>query len=148
MSSYRIALIPGDGIGNEVVPAAVRVLDKAAALGGFELKYQTFSYSCELYTKEGHMMPPDALERLRDSDSIFLGAVGYPGVPDHVSLWGLLIPIRRGFEQYAPNVGLVYRELAGLDTQCGGNPGDCIDIPWEQKAEKGFIVRQTLLEFR
>ena len=59
-----------------------------------------------------------------------------------------LVELRRGFEQYAPNVGLVYRELAGLDTQCGGNPGDCIHTPWEQKAEKGFIVRQTLLEFR
>ena len=88
MSNYQIALIPGDGIGQEVIPAAVRVLDKAAALGGFSLTYQTYDYSCEHYAKHDRMMPDDGLERLRDSDGIFLGAVGFPGVPDHVSLWG------------------------------------------------------------
>ena len=120
MNSYKIALVPGDGIGNEVIPAAVRVLDRAAALGGFGLEYSHYDYSCELYTKTGAMMPADGLERLRDSDAIFLGAVGYPGVPDHVSLWGLLIPIRRGFEQYV-NLRPV-RLLKGIDSPLK-NPG-------------------------
>lgn len=100
MKSYHIATVPGDGIGKEVIPASVMVLDAVANLCGFQLSYQNFEYSCEYYKKHGQMMPEDGLDRLRDSDGIFLGAVGYPGVPDHVSLWGLLIPIRRGFQQY------------------------------------------------
>ena len=100
MHKHHIALVPGDGIGREVIPAAVKVLDKAAALSGFSLTYRSYDYSCEYYTQHGKMMPDDGLDRLRDSDSIFLGAVGFPGVPDHVSLWGLLIPIRRTFQQY------------------------------------------------
>ncbi|MEQ9296948.1 MAG: tartrate dehydrogenase [Cyclobacteriaceae bacterium] len=100
MNTYRIATIPGDGIGKEVIPASVRVLEAVAAQCGFELKFTYFDYSCEYYRKSGKMMPDNGLERLSDSDSIFLGAVGYPGVPDHVSLWGLLIPIRRAFHQY------------------------------------------------
>ncbi|HET9147407.1 MAG TPA: tartrate dehydrogenase, partial [Acetobacteraceae bacterium] len=97
---YRIAVIPGDGIGNEVVPAAMRVLDRAAALGGFVLDYNQFDWSCEVFKATGRMMPEDGIARLADHDAILLGAVGYPGVPDHVSLWGLLIPIRREFDQY------------------------------------------------
>jgi len=100
MNSYKIALIPGDGIGQEVVPEALSVLDKVAALTGFKLEYAHYDWSCELFKKTGKMMPDDGLDQLRDSDSIFLGAVGFPGVPDHVALWGLLIPIRRAFEQY------------------------------------------------
>ncbi|WP_157252981.1 isocitrate/isopropylmalate dehydrogenase family protein [Nonomuraea typhae] len=95
MTKHHIALIPGDGIGAEVLPAARRVLD---AVGDFS--YQEFDWSCERLAREGAMMPPDGLERLRDHDAILLGAVGAPEVPDHVSLWGLLIPIRRGFQQY------------------------------------------------
>ena len=100
MNTYHIASVPGDGIGKEVIPASVEVLDAVASLCGFQLSYQNFDYSCEYFKEHGHMMPEDGLDRLRDSDGIFLGAVGYPGVPDHVSLWGLLIPIRRGFQQY------------------------------------------------
>src|SRR5690349_20607775 len=100
MARYRIAVIPGDGIGKEVVPEGVRVLDAAAARFGFALAYDDFDWSCETYKATGRMMPEDGLDRLRDHDAIFLGAVGFPGVPDHVSLWGLLIPIRRTFEQY------------------------------------------------
>lgn len=100
MNKYKIAVVPGDGIGNEVVPESIRVLDHVASLGGFALTYQYFDYSCEYYVKNGRMMPDDGIERLREHDGIFLGAVGYPGVPDHVSLWGLLIPIRRKFQQY------------------------------------------------
>lgn len=101
MTRHTIALIPGDGIGLEVVPAAQRVLDHLAALhGGFTLEYHTYPWGCEYYSKHGRMMPENALDTLRETDAIFLGAVGYPGIPDHVSLWGLLIPIRRAFEQY------------------------------------------------
>lgn len=98
--SYRIAVIPGDGIGKETVPEGVRVLDAAARRFGFKLAFDHYDWSCETYQRTGAMMPEDGLERLRPADSISLGAVGWPGVPDHVSLWGLLIPIRRGFDQY------------------------------------------------
>jgi tartrate dehydrogenase/decarboxylase/D-malate dehydrogenase len=97
---HRIAVIPGDGIGKEVVPEGQRVLEAAARRFGFELAWSDFDWSCERFTKTGRMMPEDGLEQLRACDAIFLGAVGAPGVPDHVSLWGLLIPIRRTFRQY------------------------------------------------
>ncbi len=101
MKNYNVAVIPGDGIGNEVVPAAIRVLDAAAELhGGLKFSYQSFEWSCAYYLKHGKMMPDDALQTLSNFELIFLGACGYPGVPDHVSLWGMLIPIRRRFEQY------------------------------------------------
>lgn len=101
MNKYNIALIPGDGIGKEVVPAGVRVLEAAGRLtGSFRLETKLFEWGCEYYLKHGRMMDEDGLEQLASFDSIFLGAVGYPGVPDHVSLWGLLLPIRQGFDQY------------------------------------------------
>jgi tartrate dehydrogenase/decarboxylase / D-malate dehydrogenase len=97
---HSVALIPGDGIGREVVPAARRVLDAVAGRHGVRFAYEEFDWSCERYLREGAMMPPDGLDRLRVHDTVLLGAVGAPEVPDHVSLWGLLIPIRRGFRQY------------------------------------------------
>ena len=100
MKTYRIAAIPGDGIGKEVVPEGVRVLETAARRFGFALQWREFDWSCETYLKTGAMMPSDGLQQLRSFDAIFLGAVGHPSVPDHVSLWGLLIPIRRAFRQY------------------------------------------------
>jgi tartrate dehydrogenase/decarboxylase/D-malate dehydrogenase len=90
----------GDGIGKEVVPEGMRVLDVAAERFGFKLEWKPFPWSCEYYSSKGEMMPKNGMDILREYESIFLGAVGYPGVPDHVSLWGLLIPIRRGFQQY------------------------------------------------
>ena len=101
MKRYRIAVIPGDGIGNEVVPEGIRVLEAAGKKFGIQFDWDRFPWSCEYYAKHGEMMPRDGLDRIRKHDAIFLGAVGFPGVPDHVSLWGLLIPIRRGFKQYA-----------------------------------------------
>jgi tartrate dehydrogenase/decarboxylase/D-malate dehydrogenase len=98
--SYRIAVVPGDGIGKETTPEGLRVLDAAARRFGFDLKLKHYDWSCETYSRTGRMMPEDGIDQLRDSDSVFLGAVGWPGVPDHVSLWGLLIPIRREFDQY------------------------------------------------
>ncbi|MBR8639256.1 tartrate dehydrogenase [Streptomyces tuirus] len=98
--NHRIALIPGDGIGTEVLPPARRVLDAVGRRHGIGFSYTSYDWSCERYVREGSMMPEDGLDRLREADAILLGAVGYPGVPDHVSLWGLLIPIRRTFRQY------------------------------------------------
>ena len=100
MKNYRIAVVAGDGIGKEVVPEGQRVLEAAGRKFGFTLAWDEKPWSCEYYAKHGKMMPDDGLDQIRGHDSIFLGAVGFPGVPDHVSLWGLLIPIRRGFHQY------------------------------------------------
>jgi len=99
-NAYKIAVIPGDGIGNEVVPEAIRVLEAAGRKFDFACSWDEKDWSCERFHKKGAMMPDDGLDQIRDHDSILLGAVGYPGVPDHVSLWGLLIPIRREFRQY------------------------------------------------
>ncbi len=99
--AYHIAVIPGDGIGKEVVPEGIKVLEAVGAKFGIGFRFRYFDWSCETYKRTGRMMPPDGIARLRDHDAIFLGAVGFPGVPDHISLWGLLLPIRREFEQYA-----------------------------------------------
>src|SRR5690625_555822 len=97
---YRIGLPAGDGVGQEVLPEGVRVLEALGRDFGFGVEWESFPYSCQSFREQGAMMPPDGLERLRPFDTIFLGAVGAPDVPDHVSLWGLLIPIRRAFDQY------------------------------------------------
>ena len=99
-TTQRIALIPGDGIGTEVCPAACAVLDAVGRQHAICFAYDELDWSCARYLAEGAMMPADGLARVRGHDAIFLGAVGAPGVPDHESLWGLLIPIRRGFGQY------------------------------------------------
>ena len=101
MKKYEIAVIPGDGIGKEVVPAAVRVLQTLADVhGGIQFEFTEFPWSCEYYLEHGKMMPDDGLQILQGFDAIFLGAVGNPKlVPDHISLWGILIKIRRSFEQ-------------------------------------------------
>jgi tartrate dehydrogenase/decarboxylase/D-malate dehydrogenase len=100
VSKYRIAVIEGDGIGKEVVPEGIRVLEAVGKVFNLSFEWQHFPWSCETWHATGKMMPDDGIEQLRDFDAIFLGAVGYPGVPDHISLWGLLIPIRRAFDQY------------------------------------------------
>lgn len=100
MRIYKIAVIPGDGIGLEVVPEGIRVLEAAGKKFGFDFDWQHFDWSCETYLKSGMMMPADGIEQLSGFEAIYLGAVGHPTVPDHVSLWGLLIPIRRSFRQY------------------------------------------------
>jgi len=123
---HRIAMIPGDGIGKEVVPAAARVLDAAGKRFGFELEWTPFDWSCERYTKSGRMMPDNGLDQLRGFAAIFLGADGLPGVPAHVSLWGLLIPIRRGFHQYI-NLRPV-RLLKGVRSPLAGRGPADIDM--------------------
>ncbi len=121
--TYRIAVIPGDGVGHEVVPEGVRVVEAAGARFGATFIWTTFDWSCRRYAAMGRFMPDDGLEMLRAHDAIFLGAVGWPGVPDHVSLWGLLLPIRRQFEQYI-NLRPV-RLLPGITSPLvGRGPGD------------------------
>ena len=101
MNTYKIAVIAGDGIGPEVIAEGVKTLEAVAKLdGGFRFEFTFFPWGCEYYLKEGRMMAEDGLERLKEHDAIFLGAVGYPGVPDHISLWDLLLVIRKSFDQY------------------------------------------------
>ncbi|MEJ2168880.1 MAG: tartrate dehydrogenase [Desulfobacterales bacterium] len=130
--ALNIALIPGDGIGREVVPEGVRVLEALATRHGFEVKFEAFPYGCNYYLKRGVMMPADGLNRLGDFDAILLGAVGDPEVPDHVSLWGLLIPIRRQFQQYV-NLRPV-RLLPGIRSPLAGRKAEDIDC---------YIVREN-----
>ncbi len=116
MNTYRIAVIEGDGIGKEVVPAAIEVLDKIAQLdGSFQFEWTYFPWGCDYYLEHGVMMPENGIETLKKYDQIFLGAVGMPElVPDHISLWGLLIKIRRGMKQ-SINVRPA-KLLAGLES--------------------------------
>ncbi len=98
--AVNIAVIPGDGIGKEVIPEGMRVLERAGQKHGVTFDWTSFDWSCETYHRTGRMMPEEGIEELRPFDAVYLGAVGFPGVPDHISLWGLLIPIRREFDQY------------------------------------------------
>lgn len=112
MPTHNIAVIPGDGIGQEVVPEGIRVLEAVGRRFGIDFRWNTFGWNCENFTRTGRMMPEDGIEQLGAYDAIYLGAVGFPGVPDHISLWGLLIPIRRLMRQYV-NVRPV-RMLKGM----------------------------------
>ncbi|MFN7193764.1 MAG: tartrate dehydrogenase [Rhodospirillales bacterium] len=116
--TYRIAAIPGDGIGKEVVPAALRALAALATRGGFALAPVEFDWGCDYYKRRGTMMPADGLAQLKPFDAIFFGAVGMPDVPDHVTLWGLRLAICQPFDQYA-NVRPV-RLLPGIESPIAG----------------------------
>ncbi|WP_293387015.1 tartrate dehydrogenase [Nevskia sp.] len=155
---HRIALIEGDGIGREVVPAGIRVIEAAARHLGFRCEFVHFDWSCERYAATGRMMPEDGLRQLRDFDAIYLGAVGYPGVPDHVSLWGLLLPIRREFDLYAnlrpvrlfegvpcPLVGRKPGEIDFVVVR-ENTEGEYSDIGGRQYAgtEREFVVQQAV----
>ncbi len=101
MDVYKIALIPGDGVGPEVIDEGVKVLEKISELDGtFRFEFTHFPWGCEFYSEHGKMMDDDGIEQLSEFDAIYLGAVGFPGVPDHISLWDLLLKIRKGFDQY------------------------------------------------
>lgn len=102
MRKYKIAAIPGDGIGPEVIAAGLEVLHALAARdGNFKLDVEHFPWSSDYYLAQGHYIPEGGLERLKTFDAIFFGAVGARDVPDHISLWGLRLPIAQGFDQYA-----------------------------------------------
>ena len=101
MPHFQIAVIPGDGIGPEVVPEGLRVIEAAAARHGATFAFTHHDWGSEYYFRHGCMMPPAGLELLRPADAIYLGAIGHPDIPDHTTLNGLLLPIRRAFDQYA-----------------------------------------------
>ncbi|MSQ63628.1 MAG: tartrate dehydrogenase, partial [Betaproteobacteria bacterium] len=101
MKSYRIASIPGDGIGKEVIAAGIEVLNELSGKENFDIKIESFDWSSERYLRTGAYIPEGGLEKLKAFDAIFFGAVGSPDVPDHISLWGLRLPICQGFDQYA-----------------------------------------------
>ncbi|WP_458189026.1 isocitrate/isopropylmalate dehydrogenase family protein [Haladaptatus sp. NG-WS-4] len=124
--AYDIATIPGDGIGPEVVDAALPLFADAAEAEGFEFETTRYDWGSERYLNEGAMMPNDGLDRLEDSDAILLGAVGHPEVPDHVTLHGLLLPIRKGFDQ-----GICKRPSVlfdGIESPLRGYDGGDIDF--------------------
>ena len=101
MRTFKVAVIAGDGIGPEVLAEGIKVLDKVAELdGSFKIEYTHFPWGCEYYLEHGKMMDDDGMDKLKEYDAIYLGAVGFPGVPDHISLWDLLLRIRKGFDQY------------------------------------------------
>jgi tartrate dehydrogenase/decarboxylase/D-malate dehydrogenase len=132
MKEFHIAVIPGDGIGKEVVPEGIRVLEALAEQYPFKVRFAEFPYSCQYYLEHGTMMPENGIEQLRPFDAILLGAVGYPGVPDHVSLWGLLIPVRRQFQQYV-NLRPV-RLLRGIASPLANRTSEDIDF---------YIIREN-----
>jgi tartrate dehydrogenase/decarboxylase/D-malate dehydrogenase len=131
--TIKVAVIPGDGIGKEVMPEGMRVLEAAGHKHGIIFEWQEFDWSCETYLKTGRMMPEDGIDQLRAFDAVYLGAAGFPTVPDHISLWGLLIPIRREFDQYI-NLRPV-RLFEGVPCPLAGRkPGD-IDF---------YVVRENV----
>ena len=130
--TINIAVIPGDGIGKEVVPEGIRVVEAACKRFSIDIQWQEFDWSCETYLQTGAMMPTDGIDQLAAFDGIFLGAVGFPSVPDHISLWGLLIPIRRHFQQYI-NLRPV-RLFEGVTCPLANKQADDIDF---------YVVREN-----
>ena len=134
MKTYRIAAIPGDGIGREVIAAGIEVLNFLSAKEDFRIKIEPFDWGSERYLKTGAYIPDGGLEKLKSFDAIFFGAVGSPDVPDHISLWGLRLPICQGFDQYA-NVRPT-RVLPGIKSKLeGGNRIDWVIIRENSEGE-------------
>jgi tartrate dehydrogenase/decarboxylase / D-malate dehydrogenase len=101
LKKLKIAVIAGDGVGPEVINEGIKVLNKVASIdSSFQFEFTYFPWGCEFYSKHGKMMDDDGIEQLKEFDAIYLGAVGFPGVPDHISLWDLLLKIRKSFDQY------------------------------------------------
>ena len=127
MTQYKIAVIAGDGIGKEVMPEGIHVVEAAATKFGLSFQWDEKDWSCDYYLKHGRMMPEDGLEQIKGHDAVFLGAVGLPSVvPDHISLWGLLIKIRREFQQYA-NIRPV-RLMPGINSPLKNREAGSIDF--------------------
>ncbi|MGH8246038.1 MAG: isocitrate/isopropylmalate family dehydrogenase, partial [Gammaproteobacteria bacterium] len=126
MKTYRIAVIAGDGIGREVVPEGMRVLEAAGRKFDIAFNWDEYPWSCEYRFKHGRMMPEDGLDMIRQHDAIFFGACGFPGIPDHISLWELLIPIRRQFDLYV-NLRPV-RLMPGIESPLSGRKVGDIDF--------------------
>jgi tartrate dehydrogenase/decarboxylase/D-malate dehydrogenase len=132
---YRIAVIPGDGIGREVIPAGLSVLDAVAARLAFRLEYVSFPWGCDYYVANGRVLDEDGLKRLEDVDAIYFGAVGSPHVPDHVSLWQLILPIRQRFDQYVNLRPL--RLLQGVSSPLKNRPPSDVDIVCVRENSEG-----------
>jgi tartrate dehydrogenase/decarboxylase/D-malate dehydrogenase len=139
MSRYQIAVIPGDGIGTEVMREGVRVLEAIGDRFGIDFAWHHFDWGCKTYLQTGRMMPEEGLEGLKEFAAIYLGAVGFPGVPDHVSLWGLLIPIRREMRQYI-NLRPV-RLLEGIQTPLRDRGPEDIDFIVVRENNEGEYSR-------
>ena len=136
MKIHRVAVIAGDGIGPEVIAEGIKALNAVAAKdGSFRFEFEHFPWGCEYYLKTGQMMPSDALETLKGFDAIFLGAVGYPGVPDHVSLRELLLVIRHDFDQYV-NVRPI-KLLDGAPCPLKDMPREDIDMVFIRENSEG-----------
>jgi len=131
MAEFKIALIPGDGIGREVVPEAQKVLDAL----GLELAWTELPWGSQHFRKTGRMMPPNGLEILGEHDAALLGAVGEPGIPDHKTLWGLLLPIRQGLDLWA-NLRPV-RLLPGIAGPLAGRGPDDVDVIFVRENTEG-----------
>lgn len=136
MREYKIAVIPGDGIGIEVVEEALKILKRASEIvGDVKFSFDSFEWGCEYYLKTGKMMDEDGLDRLKKYDAILLGAVGFPGVPDHISLRDLLLKIRQGFDQY-----INYRPVKLLEhVECPlkGKKTEDVDILFIRENKEG-----------
>ena len=136
MKRHRIAVVAGDGIGPEVIAEGERILKRVARLdGSFMFSFTHFPWGCEYYLKTGRMMPADGLKTLSKFDAIFLGAVGFPGVPDHISLRGLLLEIRHGFDEYV-NVRPV-KLLPGAPCPLAGAKPEDIDMTFIRENSEG-----------
>ena len=132
---FRIAVIAGDGIGQEVIPAGIDVLRQAVRTESCTLEFELFPWGCEFYQRTGTMMSADALDRLKDFDAIYLGAIGAVGVPDHVSVWELILPIRQRFDQYV-NLRPM-RLLAGVPGPLAGRLPADIDMVCVRENSEG-----------
>ena len=138
MNVHKIAVIAGDGIGPEVIAEGVKVLNRVAELdGSFSFEFTYFPWGCEYYRETGRMMAEDGIETLSKFDAIFLGAVGAPGVPDHISLWDLLLVIRKSFDQY-----INLRPVKLLE----GAPCPLADVPKEE-IDMVFVRENTEGEY-
>jgi tartrate dehydrogenase/decarboxylase/D-malate dehydrogenase len=131
----RVAVIAGDGIGKEVIPAGIQVLKKAAAMCGAQVEFVAFPWGCDFYVANGRMMDADAYDRLADFDAIYLGAIGDPRVPDHISVWQLILPIRQRFDQYV-NLRPM-RLIAGAKTPLAGRGAADIDMVCVRENSEG-----------
>jgi tartrate dehydrogenase/decarboxylase/D-malate dehydrogenase len=135
MKTHRIAVLAGDGIGKEVIPAGVEVLNAVATYGGFKLDFTQFPWGCDFYLRHGRMMDADAVDQLRTFDAIYLGAIGDPKVPDHISAGELLLPLRRRLVQYV-NLRPV-RLLPGIASPLAGRGAADIDIVCVRENSEG-----------
>lgn len=136
MRNYQIAVIAGDGIGPEVIAEGIKVLEKAAELdGGFHFEFTHLPWGCEYYLEHGVMMDENGIEVLKGFDAVYLGAVGFPGVPDHISLWDLLLTIRKSFEQYV-NVRPV-KLLKGANSPIKSAKPDQVDMLFIRENTEG-----------